>query len=413
MSADRIFRNGRVFTGDPSAPHAGAIAVGGDKVLAVGEDGDVLSFAGPGTEVIDLEGRLLTPGFIDAHAHPGTSGLDRLRVDFESAHDAAGAVEVVSRYAAENPGLAWIIGAGWSPAWFPRGCPEKESLDRAVPDRPVLVWNTDGHGAWANSVALRLAGVESATPDPSDGRIERNADGSPQGTLHEGAVRLVERHAPADTVADFEQGLLRGQDVFLQLGITGWQDAIVFPELQTAYLNLARSGRLKARVVAALWWERSRGREQVEELEERRREGAERFRPTSVKLMLDGVAESFTASVLEPWLGDDGLPTDNWGVDFIDPGELAGIVTDLDARDFQCHFHAIGDRAGAQRPRCHRGGPDPEWPLRQPASHRPHPDRPPRGHPQVCPARRGGQRPAAVGMPRRLPGRVDHPVPRP
>jgi predicted amidohydrolase YtcJ len=288
---------------------------------------------------------MLTPGFIDAHAHPGTSGLDKLRVDFDDAHDAAGAIELVARYASARPDLEWILGSGWSPAWFPRGCPEKEPLDRVVPDRPVLIWNSDGHGAWANSIALRIAGVDAATPDPPDGRIERNPDGSPQGTLHEGAVDLVERHAPPDTVADFERGLLRGQEELLSLGITGWQDASVSPELQEAYLNLARSGRLKARVVAALWWERTRGREQVEELEERRRHRAERFSPTSVKLMLDGVAENFTASVLEPWLDHDGRPTGNLGVDFIDPVELRSIVSELDARGFQCHFHVIGDRA--------------------------------------------------------------------
>ncbi|MEX0864553.1 MAG: amidohydrolase [Acidimicrobiia bacterium] len=345
MPADRIFRNGRVFTGDPSAPHAGAIAVGGGKVLAVGEEGDVHSLRGPGTEVIDLEGRLLTPGFIDAHAHPGTSGLDRLRVDFERAQDAAGAVEAVSLYAAENPGLAWIVGSGWSQAWFQRGCPDKDLLDGAVPDRPVLLWNSDGHGAWANRAALQLAGIDASTPDPPNGRIERNPDGTPQGTLHEAAVELVERHAPVDTVGDFVLGLVRGQEEFLSLGITGWQDAGVRPDLHQAYLELSRSGRLRGRVVGALWWEHDRGEEQIDELIERRDDAGPRFRPTSVKLMLDGVAENFTASVLEPWLGADGEPTHNRGIDFIDPTALRELVTRLDAEGFQCHFHAIGDRA--------------------------------------------------------------------
>jgi predicted amidohydrolase YtcJ len=338
MHADYVFRDGRIFSTE-----ATSVAVTGDRITAVGDGVDEL--VGPDTRVVALEGRLLTPGFIDAHAHPGTSGLDLLRVDFGRCSDATSALDTLTRYAESNPGLDWIVGSGWSQAWFPRGCPDRVSLDRAIPDRPVMVWNTDGHSAWVNSVALTIAGIDETTPDPPDGRIERNPDGTPQGTLHEGAVTLVERHAPPDTAADFVLGLLRGQEEFLSLGITGWQDAHVGVEMQEAYIELARSGRLKGRVVGALWWDHDRGLEQIDELVERRREAAPRFAPTSVKLMLDGVAENFTASVLEPWLGPDGRPTENRGLDFIDPGLLKEIVTRLDGHGFQCHFHVIGDRA--------------------------------------------------------------------
>jgi predicted amidohydrolase YtcJ len=345
MPADRVFLNGRVFTADPAQPEAKAVAVAGDRVVAVGSDDAVREHLGRATELVDLGGRMLTPGFIDAHLHPGTSGLDKLRVDMDPAFDAASAVEAVAGYAAANPDLPWILGSGWSQAWFPRGCPERELLDRAVPDRPVLLWNSDGHSAWVNSAALAVAGVDASTPDPPDGRIERAEDGAPQGTLHEGAVALVERHAPEDTPQDFVAGLLRGQQEMLSYGITGWQDAHVGQKLQAAYLELAGSGRLECRVVAALWWDDEEGLEQIESLVERRREAGPRFRPTSVKLMLDGVAENFTASMLDPYLGPDGSPTGNRGIDFIEAGLLRDIVTRLDALDFQCHFHAIGDRA--------------------------------------------------------------------
>lgn len=300
---------------------------------------------GPGTDLVDAGAGLVTPGFIDAHVHPVTTGLDRLRCSFEGTESADGALEAVAAYANDNPDESWIRGAGWEMSWFERGCPSRDAADSIVADRPMVLWNADGHGAWVNSKALEIAGVTESTPDPPDGRIERLSDGSPQGTLHEGAVELVERHAPADTVAELEAGLLRGQEELLQFGITGWQDAWVEEKTQVAYVNVAEAGKLVGEVVGALWWDRHRGLEQVEELVHRRGRAAPGFSPTSVKLMLDGVAENYTASVLDPFLDPAGSPTTNLGTDFIDVGELAEIVTTLDSLGFQCHFHALGDRA--------------------------------------------------------------------
>ncbi len=341
MQADLVIRGGRVLTADPSQPFVEAVAVIGDRIAATGPEA---SAASP-REVIDLEGGLATPGFIDAHVHPASSGLDKLRCHFDDASDGASALEVVAAYAAANPELPWIIGAGWPQSWFSNGCPAKELLDRVVSDRPVLLTNSDGHGAWANSKALQLAGVDADTADPPDGRIERLPDGSPQGTLHEGAIRLVERHAPEDTVDDLTAGLARGQEELLSYGITGWQDAIVDERIHDAYLRLDEQRRLHGRVVGAMWWRRDQGLEQLHQLVARRERTGERFRPMSVKLMLDGVVENFTASMLEPYLDDTGAVSGNRGIDFIDPEELKEIVPILDDHDFQCHFHAIGDRA--------------------------------------------------------------------
>jgi len=296
MDADLVVLGGRVFTADPTQPFVTGLAVQGERIVALG---DIEEWVGPATVVIDLHGALATPGFIDAHVHPGTSGLDKLRCHFDGAHDSTTAVETVAAYAASNPELPWIIGAGWAPSWFPGGCPSKELLDAVVLDRPVLLPNTDGHGAWANSEALQIAGITSDTPDPIDGRIERLADGSPQGTLHEGAFDLVMAHAPKDTLDDFVAGLLRGQQELLRYGITGWQDANVGETMHHAYLRLAGDRRLVGRVVGAMWWDRQRGLEQIQELVERREMVGERFRPTSVKLMVDGVVENFTASLLD------------------------------------------------------------------------------------------------------------------
>lgn len=342
MRADLVIKGGRVFTAEPSQPFVGAVAVSGDRIVAVGEE--VEGLVGSETAVIDLEGAMATPGFIDAHVHPAWSGLDKLRCHFDGADDAESALATIAAYSEANPDLPWIIGAGWPQSWFANGCPSKEMLDQVVPNRPALITNTDGHGAWANTKAFEVAGVDRDTPDPADGRIERLPDGTPQGTLHEGAIKLVERHAPEDTLDDVVAGLVRGQAELLGYGITGWQDAIVDQKTQDAYLRLAGDGRLRGRVVGAMWWDRERGMEQVHEMVARREKGAPGFRPTSVKLMVDGVCENFTASMLEPFLDADGSPTDNRGIDFIDPGELREIVAILDDHDFQCHFHAIGDR---------------------------------------------------------------------
>ena len=343
MNADLVIKGGHIFTARAEEPSVSAVAVSGDRIVATGDS--AVGLAGDGTRVIDLGGALATPGFIDAHVHPASSGLDKLRCHFDGCSDASGAVRRIADYSAAHPDLPWIIGAGWSQSWFPNGCPPKDLIDDVVPDRPVLIMNTDGHGAWANSLALSQAGIGANTPDPSDGRVERLSDGSPQGTLHEGAIRLVEDLVPPDTIEELTAGLARGQEELLRYGITGWQDAIVSPRIQEAYLRLANDRRLKGRVVGAMWWERDRGMEQVVDLVERRSQTGPGFAPTSVKLMLDGVVENFTAAMLEPYLADDGEVTENGGIDFIDPAELREIVTRLDAEGFQCHFHAIGDRA--------------------------------------------------------------------
>src|SRR5258707_11536731 len=198
---------------------------------------------------------------------------------------------------------------------FPGGVPTKELPDRVPGDRPRFLPNRDGHGAWVNSRALALAGIDASTPDPPDGRIERDTAGEPVGMLQEGAQQLVARLIPATTEDDWYAGLLAGQEYLLSLGITGWQDAIVgshpgLPDPIDAYLRAARAGTLKANVVGALWWDRDRGIEQVAELIERRREGqAGRFKATSAQKRLDGGAGNHTAAAPRPHLDGHGRPT--------------------------------------------------------------------------------------------------------
>ena len=353
VDADLVLTGGTVHTGT-GAP-ARALAVSGDRVVAVGSDDDARSWAGPATRWVDLEERTVVPGFVDAHVHPVQAGLVLAACALEEARSAEEAVALVARYAAGHPDDGWITGGGWSMEWFPGGTPSRQLLDAVVPDRPVLLSNRDCHGAWANTAALRLAGVGAATPDPADGRIERERDGTPQGTLHEGAVDLVARLLPPPSERDLHEALVRAQSRLHALGVTGWQDAIVgtygsLPDVLPTYLEAARTGELTGRVVGALWWDRNRGLEQVPDLLARRdvaggARGTGRFRATTVKIMQDGVAENFTAGMLSPYLDACGCRTANRGLSYLDPELLTEAVRVLDAEGFQLHLHAIGDRA--------------------------------------------------------------------
>src|SRR5215210_1197019 len=352
-AADLVLTGGTVHA--VAGPPARALAVRGERVVAVGTADDVRDLVGPATRVVELDGRCVVPGFVDAHVHPVQAGLALAACSLDGAGSAAQAVARVAGYAAAHPEAPWISGGGWSMEWFPSGTPSRRLLDAVVPDRPVLLANRDFHGAWANTAALRLAGVDAATPDPADGRIERAADGSPQGTLHEGAVDLVARLQPQPTDGDLLAALLRGQAHLHALGVTGWQDAIVgsygsLPDVLPTYLRAAREGLLTARVVGALWWDRNRGLEQLPDLVARREvaggaAGTGRFRATTVKIMQDGVAENFTAGMLAPYLDACGYRTGNRGLSYLHPDLLRTAVRLLDAEGFQVHLHAIGDRA--------------------------------------------------------------------
>ncbi|HET9346862.1 MAG TPA: amidohydrolase [Candidatus Limnocylindrales bacterium] len=344
--ADLVLTRGHVHTVDPALPRAEAIAVVGERIAAVGSVGEIARWTGPRTRVIDLAGRLLLPGFQDAHVHPVYGGMDLTECDVREARGREEVIEAVRAYAEAHPDKPWIIGSGWYMADFPNGTPRREDLDAIVPDRPVFLPNRDGHSAWVNTRALELAGIDDSTPDPPDGRIERDPDGTPTGTLHEGAGDLVERLLPKHTEDEWLDAFRTGQAYLHGLGITAWQDAIVPPEFVAIYRRTAETGLLTARVEGALWWERDQGPEQVEAFVEVSRSIAPgRFRANSVKLMLDGVVETYTASMVDPYLGADGTPTANRGIDFIDPVALCDIVTRLDAAGLQAHFHALGDGA--------------------------------------------------------------------
>ncbi|MFE6755326.1 amidohydrolase [Streptomyces sp. NPDC057684] len=348
--ADLVFTGGPVHTFSPARSRATSVAVRGERIVAVGHD-EVRELVGPATEVVDLKGKLLIPGFQDAHAHPVGGGLELGQCDLSGATTLDEYRRRVSAYAQAHPDTEWITGGGWSMEAFPGGLPTAAELDALVPDRPAYLVNRDHHGAWVNSRALQAAGIDARTPDPADGRIERDADGTPTGMLQEGAANLIGRLLPPVTLEQRITGLLRAQALMHSLGVTAWQDALLgehanLTDPTDAYLATAADGRLTARVVGSLWWDRSRGTEQIDELVARRAAGTRgRLRCTTVKIMQDGVAENGTAALLGPYLDGCGCASDNSGISFVPPLDLQKYVTELDARGFQVHFHALGDRA--------------------------------------------------------------------
>jgi predicted amidohydrolase YtcJ len=343
-----LFTGGSVFDGHRHRPDH-ALLVEGGVVVTVLDPGGLDKLDRADHEVVDLAGGLVSPGFTDAHCHPIQGGLERLRCDLSGGTTRDVFLSTIRAYTAAHDG-PWVLGGGWMMAAFPGGTPTAADLDQVVPDRPAFLPNRDHHGAWVNSRALELAGITAETPDPPDGRIERLPDGSPSGTLHEGAMAMVARLLPPTPATTYAEGLREGQAHLFSLGVTAWQDAIVgsyagMDDSGPTYQEAVASGELVADAVGALWWDRELGLAQIPDLVERReRLTRGRFRATSVKIMQDGVCENFTASMLTPYLDGHGHATDNSGHSFVEADELREVVVALAAEGFQVHVHAIGDR---------------------------------------------------------------------
>ena len=311
------------------------------RIAWVGQATEAADHAGPGTRVLELDGRTVLPGFQDAHCHPAESGVELARCSLNDAHSREACLKAIARYAAEHPELEWVVGSGWSIDSFEHGTPSRADLDAILPGRPAFFDNRDGHGAWVNSRALALAGITRETSDPSGGRIERDAAGEPQGTLHEHAMRLVGDLLPPTTQDEWETGIMRAQALYHELGITAWQDArIDDPTQLAAYRAVAGRGDLTMRVEGNLLWDRARRRA------DRRAPGEAGAGPSRTaadprrKIFADGVLENFTGALLEPY-----VDTDNHGMSMLTREELERAVVALDANGFQVHVHTIGDLA--------------------------------------------------------------------
>jgi predicted amidohydrolase YtcJ len=344
--ADLVLTGADVYTVDAARRWAHGVAVLGDRIVAVGTEDEVRELVGPSTVHLHLPGRMVLPGFQDAHIHAAFGGRNLLSLALEHLATREQYLDAIAAYAASHPELPWITGGGWyGPVFGPSG-PRREELDAVVPDRPAYLMNTDVHGAWVNTPALQAGNVTGATPDPWDGYYVRDADGSPTGMLHEGAAYAFAADVvPPTDAAGWRAAILRAQAELQTLGVTGWQEAWVEPGLLTAYRALDDEGALTSRVVTSLWWDRHRGSEQIDDLVAIRAAGNRgRVDAGTVKIMLDGCPENGTAAMLRPFEGHVG-EAHGTGISFVEAGALAEAVTRLDALGFQVHMHALGDRA--------------------------------------------------------------------
>lgn len=345
VPAELVLTHGAIWTGAPTRPWAEAVAVREGHLVYVGDAAGVTRYVGRETRVVDLAGRMALPGFQDTHAHPLSGGLELGECNLYDAKTAAEAEGLIQAYARAHPNDAWLKGNGWQLPLFPGANPSKAMLDRIAPDKPALFYAADGHSAWVNSRALALAGITRETPDPKNGRIERDPrTGEPSGTLRESAMDLVAAKLPPYTAEQRIGAVRRALAEANRFGITAITDADAGPDYLDAYAALDRRGELTARVTAAIHSEPGTPVDsEVARLGAIRKayRTGNRLAVNTVKLYADGVIEAKTAALLAPYLdrpGDRGPLT-------YEPADLTARITAFDKAGFQIHVHAIGDRA--------------------------------------------------------------------
>ncbi|HZI20120.1 MAG TPA: amidohydrolase [Pyrinomonadaceae bacterium] len=331
---------GKVFAADTRGTLAEAVAVDGQRIVAVGTTRE-LQARYQAARTIDLRGRLVTPGFNDAHIHFAGGGLSLLRVDLNGAATLEEAKRrVAARVREVRPG-AWVLGRGWDHTLWGGRWPTRQDLDEVAPDNPVFLQRVDGHVSWANTAALRQAKVTRAAEAPEGGEILRDEAGEPTGILKETAAGLVGRAVPQTTPEEAMEGVERALAEARRYGITSVQDNSGY-ETTKLYRELLKRDRLTVRVAEWQNFEDS-----VEELKRQREEFASfkddpvRLRLTALKGYVDGTLGSRTAAMLAPFSDDPA----NSGIPRRPPEELTKMVVERHMAGFQLALHAIGDRA--------------------------------------------------------------------
>jgi predicted amidohydrolase YtcJ len=350
--ADLVLLHGKIHTEDASRSIAQALAVRGNSIVAVGSDEAIAALIGPNTRQVDLGGRVVLPGIIDAHTHPAESAQDLSKCSLDD--KALAPPDIKKRVAAclkEQPGEStqWFEAVMVNPSGLTLTLAD---LDSMLPDRPLLLSGSDGHTVWANSPALKLSKITAATQDPAGGHIEHDSSGQPTGTLRDNAAEIPWAARPKASLDHEAAQLEKAFDSMRAIGITSVQDAAVDDHMMQIYKRLYDAHRLNMRV---------RGSFHLKNLHEPAAAliaKAVKFRDKwaidpdflradAVKIFADGVIEypSQTAALLEPYLDAHGRPTRNRGPSYFTQDNLNRIVTAADAAGLTVHIHAIGDRA--------------------------------------------------------------------
>jgi predicted amidohydrolase YtcJ len=343
MAAGFIFRNGHVITAAADGRPASAVAVAGNRIVAVGGDDDVRPWQENDTEVVDLRGRTLAPGFNDAHCHPMHIGFELQQVNARTPPNASIA-DIASRIGeralAVGPG-AWVVARGYDQARLAENRhPTRHDLDAVAPENPVLLVRGCGHIAVANSRALALAKITRDTTDPSGGTIDRDEHGEPVGILREAAQNLVRTLIPAPDAAQMVEALLLAGNLYLSLGVTSVADAGIRTSAEMdAYQSLARSGQLALRTYLMMMIDETLG--PLRELGLRTGFGDHWLRIGPAKIFLDGSIGGRTARMSQPYEDED----DNLGLWMQDPQVMKDKIKAAHLAGFQCCAHAIGDAA--------------------------------------------------------------------
>ncbi|GIN90515.1 hypothetical protein J22TS1_15660 [Siminovitchia terrae] len=342
-SADLILYNGSIYTIDNDKSRAEALAITGSEILIVGTNEDVKAFEGDNTQLIDLKGKMVLPGFFDSHAHVSMGGAEALfTVDLNDCESQQEAADAVKKYLDDKPDIEVIIGVGWGNAIGTGSGPRKEILDNIVPTVPVCLYSEDHHSLWVNSKALEIAGIGKETINPKGGVIERDpVTGEASGTLRESAMNLVINNIPEYTVEQYKAGILFYQKIAAACGITSVHEPFMRNgNALDAYSQLEKEGKLTIRYRNSLFVDPEKGNDQVEELiaEREKHSSGTYFQTNSAKFFIDGVVEGATAYLEEPYEHIDSHGELVW-----DTQIYKETVARLHQERFTIHIHSIGD----------------------------------------------------------------------
>lgn len=341
VQADLVLLNGNIHTMDAARPHASAVAIARNRVLAVGDETEMRALLRPGGEAIDLGGHTVVPGFVDAHLHFASYGLGLKRIDV----GVTSLTEALSRVAAAaeiTPPGRWLRGQGWDQSLWEGGAfPARWDLDRIAPEHPVLLRHKSGHAAWVNSRAMQLAGITVGTPDPAGGAIDHDsATGEPSGILKEAAIELVSELLPEPSLDEvtkaIEAATARAHEVGL-VGVHTMEGSLAFQGFQ----KLRAAGKLRLRVLMQIPEDNLDAAVQIGL---RSGFGDPWLRVGGLKVFSDGALGSHTASMLEPFCD----ASEDYGIAAVASEQLRQVVSRASRAGMAVFVHAIGDRANRE-----------------------------------------------------------------